>query len=300
MQQINYYFKNPKAILAGLVFNLNFLFPDKLYLKIMFWCQMGYSLNLKHPKTYSEKLQWLKLYDHNPLYTRLVDKIQVKYYVKQLIGEDHIIKTITEWDSIEDIDISILPAQFVIKTNCGGGSNGVIVCKDKTTFDIETAKRKLKFSLQSSVYRSHREWPYKNIIPKVFAEELMVDESGYELKDYKFFCFDGKVKAMFVATDRYKGEHNVKFDYYDEKFNHLDLRQSHPNSTNPMTLPPKNFEQMKDIAEKLSKGLKHVRVDLYNINGQIYFGELTFFHYSGLMPFHPKEWDNIWGEWLNL
>lgn len=300
MQPINYYLKNPKAIVAGLVFHLNFLFSDRLYLKLLFWSQMGYSLDLKHPKTYSEKLQWLKLYDHNPLYTRLVDKIQVKDFVKEIIGEKHLIKTIAVWDCVEDINISTLPSQFVLKTNCGGGSNGVIVCKDKSTFNLPLAKNKLRSSIRNSVYKSHREWPYKNIIPKVFAEEFMVDESGYELKDYKFFCFDGKVKALFVATDRYKGEHNVKFDYYDENFNHLDLRQGHPNSEHPIMTPPVNFELMKEIAELLSKGLKHVRVDLYNINGEIYFGEMTFFHYSGLMPFNPRKWDYIWGKWINL
>ena len=300
MQNLNYYLKHPKAIFAGLIFHLNFLFPDKLYLKLMFWSQMGYSLDLKHPKTYSEKLQWLKLYDHDPLYPRLVDKLQVKDFVKDKIGEEHLIKTIAVWDCVDDIDISTLPSQFVLKTNCGGGSNGVIVCKDKSMFDLQKAKLKLKSSLHSSVYQSHREWPYKNIKPKVFAEEFMVDESGYELKDYKLFCFDGKVKALFIATDRYKGEHNVKFDYYDENFNHLDLRQSHPNAEHPISMPPVNFELMKEIAEVLSRGLKHVRVDLYNINGKVFFGEMTLFHYSGLVPFIPQKWDYIWGEWINL
>lgn len=300
MQSISFYFHNPRRFVAGLVFHLNFLFPDKIYLKIMFWAEMGYSLNLNDPQTYSEKLQWIKLYDHNPLYTQLVDKIAVKDYVKEKVGDTVIIPMLKVWDSPSDIDLSLLPEQFVLKTNNGGGSNGVIVCKDKSTFNLNEAKQKLNKSLNDSIYRTHREWPYKDVKPKVFAEKFMQDESGYELKDYKFLCFDGKVKALFVATDRYLGEHNVKFDYYDRDFNHLDLRQSHENAKHPMTTPPKNFEDMITVAEKLSEGLKHVRVDLYNINGSVYFGEMTFFHYSGLVPFRPNKWDGIWGQWLKL
>ena len=300
MQKLGFYFHNPRRFVASFVFHLNFLFPDKLYLKIMFWADMGYRLDLNNPQTYSEKLQWIKLYDHNPLYTQLVDKIAVKDYVKAKVGESIIIPTLKIWDSPSEIDLSLLPEQFVLKTNNGGGSNGVIVCKNKSSFNIKEAKQKLNKSLRNSIYRTHREWPYKNVRPKVFAEKFMQDESGYELKDYKFFCFDGEVKALFVATDRYLGEHKVKFDYYDRDFNHLDLRQSHENAENPMTVPPKNYEDMISVAEKLSKGLKHVRVDLYNINGSVYFGEMTFFHYSGLVPFRPNKWDTIWGQWLKL
>lgn len=300
MQSLNYYLSNPRAIVAGLVFHTPFLFPDKLYLKIMFWAQMGYKLNLNKPTTFSEKLQWLKLYDRNPQYTELVDKLKVKDYVANILGCEYVIPTHKVWNNIDEIDISELPDQFVLKSNCGGGSNGVVVCKDKSSFDLSAAKAKLKQSIKEDIYLSHREWPYKNIVPKLFAEQFMVDESGYELKDYKFFCFNGEVKALFIATDRYKGEHNVKFDYYDADFNHLDIRQSHPNAETPMTTPPDNFEEMKEVARTLSKGLKHVRIDLYNINGRIYFGEYTFYHYSGLMPFHPHTWDEIWGEWLNL
>lgn len=300
MQTLGFYFHNPKRIVAGFIFHLNFLFPDRLYLRIMFWIEMGYKLNLNNPQTYSEKLQWIKLYDHNPLYTQLVDKILVKDFVEKKIGESVIIPTLKIWDSPSDIDLSLLPEQFVLKTNNGGGSNGVIVCKDKSSFNLNEARKKLEKSLNTSIYRTHREWPYKDVRPKVFAEKYMQDESGYELKDYKFFCFDGKVKALFVATDRYLGEHNVKFDYYDRDFNHLDLRQSHENAKSPMTVPPNNFNEMITIAETLSEGLKHVRVDLYNINGCVYFGEMTFFHYSGLVPFRPNNWDNIWGQWLKL
>lgn len=300
MQSLHFYLKNPRAIVAGFVFHANFLFPDKLYLKLMFWSQMGYRLDLKNPQTYSEKLQWIKLYDRNPLYTKLVDKIEVKKIVRETIGSQYVIKTLAEWDNVDDIKLEDLPDQFVLKTNSGGGSNGVIVCKDKKNFDLGIAKLKLKASLKENIYQTHREWPYKNVPPRVFAEEFMVDESGYELKDYKFFCFNGKVKGLFIATDRYKGDHNVKFDYYDENFVHLDICQSHPNSANPILIPPQNFEEMKRVAEILSRDLKHARVDLYNINGRVYFGEITFFHYSGLVPFIPSKWDSIWGKWLNL
>ena len=300
MQKLSYYLRDPKRIIAGLVFRLHFLFSDKVYLSILFWAKMGYRLDLKNPRTFSEKLQWLKLYDRNPLHTQLVDKILVKEHVRNVVGDAVVIPTLSIWNTVDEIDISLLPDQFVLKTSNGGGSNGVIVCKDKSMFNINDAKKMLAESLHANIYSTHREWPYKNIQPRVFAEKYMVDESGYELKDYKFLCFNGHVKALFIASDRYKGEHETRFDYYDENFNYLELKQSHPNSVSPNTIPPKAFNEMKDIAEKLSKGFRHVRIDLYCIESKVYFGEMTFFHYSGLQPFYPSKWDRVWGDWLEL
>ena len=275
------------------------LLPDGVYLKVLFWLSMGYWPNIDNPQTFNEKLQWLKLYNRKPEYTQMVDKAAVKKYVSDIIGEEYIIPTIGVWDSVEDIDFANLPNQFVLKTTNGGGNTGVVICKDKSTFDIKSAKRKLKKSLQISIYRRFREWPYKDVNSRIMAEEYMVDESGYELKDYKWLCFDGEPKALFVATDRAVHGEETKFDFFDTEFNHLTLTNGHPNSHKPIA-KPLGFERMKVLAAKLSAGHPHLRVDFYDINGKIYFGELTFFHFSGMVPFEPKEWDYKLGALIKL
>lgn len=271
--------------------------PDALYLKIAFPTFTGYKLNLKNPKTYNEKLQWLKLHDRNPAYTQMVDKFAVREYIAKKIGEGYLIPLLGVWDRFEDIDFSKLPNQFVLKPTHDSGS--VIVCKDKAKLDIADARKKINKSLKRNYYYSGREWPYKNVKPRIIAEKYMVDESGYELKDYKFFCFDGIPRAMFVASDRQVKGEEVKFDFYDMNFEHLPFVQGHPKS-NRQIQRPESFERMKELAGILSKGISHVRVDFYDINGQIYFGELTFSHFGGWVPFVPKEWDEIFGSWINL
>lgn len=269
---------------------------DELFLKLQFRVIMGKSLNLRNPITYNEKLQWLKLYDRNPLYTTLVDKLAVKEWVCSRIGKEYVIKTIKVYNNVEEICLDELPNQFVLKSTHYGDSLGVIVCKDKSKFDIVEAKVRLQRSLQLDYYKAGREWPYKNVPRKIIAEEYKEDQSG-ELMDYKFFCFNGKVKAMFVATERSTG--HVKFDYFDRDFNHLDFIQTHPMSTIAIKKPG-NYEKMVELAEKLSNGLPHVRVDLYNCNGKIFFGEMTFYHYGGMAKFNPEVWDYKFGKWLEL
>lgn len=270
--------------------------PDKLYLKICYKCKIGKKLNLNNPQTYNEKLQWLKLYDRKPEYTKMVDKYSVKEYVASIIGEEYIIPTIGVWNKVEDIDFDKLPTQFVLK--CTHDSGGLVICKDKSTLDIDEAKRTLNYFLNRNFYHLHREWPYKNIKPQIIAEEYIVDESGYELKDYKFFCFDGKVKAMFIATDR-NAETETCFDFFDRDFNHLPVLNGHPNA-NKAIQKPLNYEKMIELAEKLSQNIPHTRIDFYNINGKIYFGEITFFHWSGFKKFEPEKYDKIFGDWITL
>lgn len=414
---------------------------DEAYLKMIYRIKFGKKLDLNHPVTFNEKLQWLKLHDHNPLYPTMVDKITAKDYVASIIGSEYIIPTLKVYGGVDDIRLEELPDQFVLKTNHSGGNSGVVICSDKAKFDLEAAKRKLQHSLDSDMFSHSREWPYTQIKPQVFAEKFMteggnapddykvhnfngvpkvilvcrdrfkdsgltsdfysdqwehldierplhqnavekidrpaaLDEmlelsrtlskeipfvrsdfytvnnklyfgeltfypaSGFQcfvpeewdkklgdwlilpvgggnllihnniyilvsevspvdkgLADYKFFCFKGVVKALFIGTERNTGD--VKFDFYDADFNHLDLIQTHPMSGRELERP-ENFDKMKDIAEKLSKGLPHVRVDLYNISGKIYFGELTFYHHGGFYPFHPDKWDKIFGDWLQL
>ena len=286
---------NPLWILGVLLRKIfSHIMEDKTFIKWEYFSGMGKFPNLENPQTYNEKLQWLKLHDKHDTYTLLVDKYEVKNYVKKILGEDYIIPTIGVWENFDDIDFDKLPNQFVLKTTHDSG--GVIVCKDKKFLNITAAKKKIEKSLKHNYYYEHREYPYKNVKPRIIAEKFMVDESGTELKDYKFFCFDGKCKMLFVATDR---PYDTRFNFYDTEFNPLPFKQGHPLSTKEIKKPI-GFEQMKDIAEKLSKGFPHLRVDLYDINGHIYFGELTFFHFSGNVPFEPNEWDYKIGKWLNL
>ncbi len=267
---------------------------DEKYLKKKFKVLMKKELNLEHPKTFNEKLQWLKLYDRNPEYVKMVDKYEVKNYVAEKIGQEHIIPTFGVWDDFDDINFENLPDQFVLK--CTHDSGGIVICKDKSNFNIDDARKKINKCLANEFFYYNREWPYKNVKPRIIAEKFMVDESGTELKDYKFFCFHGKPEYLFVATDR---PYDTKFDFYDLEFNHLPIKNGHPNA-NKVISKPKGFDKMIELSKKLSEGIPHVRVDFYDINGQVYFGELTFYHFSGMVPFEPEEWDYKFGEFIKL
>lgn len=269
---------------------------DRNFIRWEYFSGMGKFPNLENPTTYNEKLQWLKLNDIHEEYSLLVDKYEAKKIVSNHISDEYIIPTIGIYNSFDEIDVNQLPDQFVLKTTHDSG--GVVVCTDKTKFDIKAARKKLEKSLRKNYFYEHREYPYKNVKPRIIAEQYMVDESGTELKDYKFFCFDGKCKMLFVATERQTREEPF-FNFFDSNFNSLPFKQGHPvNLKTPKK--PERFDEMLRIAEQLSTGFPHVRVDLYNINGKIYFGELTFFHFSGNVPFEPAEWDYKIGEWLKL
>lgn len=270
---------------------------DKLCLMFYFHSCMGYWMDFRHPKTFNEKLQWLKLYDRKPIYTTMVDKYAVKQYVANIIGEQYIIPTLGVWDSFDEIDFDTLPNQFVLK--CTHDSGTVIVCKDKSLFDAEKARCNLNQALQVDFYKKTREWPYKNVPHRIIAEQYIEDSTTHDLPDYKYFCFDGKVKAMFIASDRQNAIEDTKFDFFDENFNHLDFKNGHPMASVTPSKPV-CFEEMKSLAEQLSKGIPHVRVDLFEVDGKIYFGEMTFFHWSGTVPFNPSKWDETFGSWINL
>lgn len=272
------------------------LIGDENYLRILFKRGVGYKLNLKNPRTYNEKLQWLKLYYRRPELTRMVDKYEAKIWAAERIGEEHIIPTLGVWNSFEEIDFDKLPNRFVLKTTHDSGS--VVICKDKAKLDKQAAARILNRSLKHEYWLALKEYPYKDVPKRIIAEQYMEDESG-ELRDYKIFCFGGKVKALFIATERFKEGEETKFDFFDENFKHLPFVNGHPNATCDIK-KPEGFEEMKKLAEKLSAGLPHARVDFYSINGKIYFGEMTFFHWSGLVPFKPVEWDYKFGEWIEL
>ena len=276
------------------------LLPDKPYLSLKFYKAFGRWPNWKKPQTYSEKLQWLKQYDRKPMYTTMVDKYAVKAYVAGIIGEEYVTSTLGVWDRPEDIQWEKLPDRFVLKTTHGGGNEGVVICRDKRTFDIKKAIHLLKENLKTDLYVISREWPYKDVPKRIIAEQYIEPESGAnDLVDYKFFCFDGEVKGLFVATERQNPHEEVKFDFFDADYCHLPFRQGHDQAkVTPMK--PKNFELMKQLAEKLSKGIPHVRVDFYDLGDRVFFGEFTFSHFSGLVPFEPEGWDYYYGNMLRL
>jgi len=274
-------------------YSLRFV-PDSLYCQINYFAHFHKFANLKKPRTYNEKLNWLKLHDHNPAYIKLVDKYEVKPIIADLIGREYIIPTIGVWDNFDDIDFGQLPDQFVLK--CTHDSEGLVVVKDKTTLDKSAIKKKIEAAIKQNFFYIGREWPYKEVKPRIIAEPYLEDHIDGELRDYKFFCFNGEPKAMFIASDRAINE--VKFDYFDLSFKHLDIKQKYPNAGN--VRKPVTFDKMIELSKIISKGYPHVRVDFYEVNGKVLFGEFTLYHFSGFMPFQPEEWDMLFGEWLEL
>ena len=287
-----------RHFISALCVRFGFLLPDRAYLKLMFRLQLHKRLDLQKPQTFNEKLQWLKLYYHRPEFVTMADKEAVKEYVATLIGKEDVIPLLGKWDRAKDIDWEMLPKQFVLKTNHDGGNFGIVICKDKEKLDKKKTIKRLNRSLRRNTFLLGREWPYKNIPRKVFAEQFLDDNSVGGLLDYKFFCFDGKVRMLYVASER-QTKTGVKFDYFDENYQHLDVRQSHP-MADKTPEKPKNFELMKELAEKLSVGVPHVRVDFYEVNERVYFGEFTFFSLGGWAKFHPEKYDYVLGEYLLL
>ncbi len=271
--------------------------PDTLYLRIKFYCCIGKPLHLKNPRSFNEKLQWLKQYGRRPIDTVLSDKFAVKSYIAKVIGPQYVIPLIGVWDKFEDIDFDKLPDQFVMK--CTHNSGGIVVCKDKASLDIENANRILSAALKHDFYVRSREKAYKDIPRRIIAEKYMEDSKTKELRDYKFFCFDGEPKVLFVASERQKVGEETRFDFFDMDYNHLPFTNGHPNAD---VLPEKpiKFDEMKVLAAKLSKGMPHVRVDFYEVDGQVFFGEMTYSHWGGMVPFNPEEWDYKLGELITL
>ncbi len=290
--------KQPEKILVNILYRLSWIskkIPDEKYLKIVYRSILKKELNLKEPKTYNEKLQWLKLNDRNPKYTNMVDKYEAKNYVANVVDEKYIIPTFGIWENFDDIDFSKLPNQFVLK--CTHDSGGIYICKDKKEFSIKKAKKVLNNSLKRNFYYFGREWPYKDVKPRIIAEKYMVDESGIELKDYKIFCFNGRAKFILVDFGRFSNHYR---NVYDLDWNLLELQIKFPSDARHEIQKPKKLDEMIYIAEKLSENIPHVRVDLYSINEEIYFGELTFYHGSGFTNFTPEKWNDKVGNLLEL
>ncbi len=296
MKKIIKYFKQPSKILLWLCNkNIFWFLSDKTYLKMKYRLVVGKKLNLKNPKTFNEKLQWLKLYDRKPIYTTMVDKYEAKKYVASIIGEEYIIPTLGVYNHFDEIDFDKLPNQFVIK--CTHDSGGIVIVKDKKELNIEEAKKKIEKCLKRNYFYSGREWSYKNIKPRIIIEKYMVDESQKELKDYKIFTFDGKAKIIEVDFDRFI-EH--KRNLYDTDWKYIEAIIKYPTDKNVKINKPKSLNKMLELAEKLSKDIPHVRTDFYSIDDKIYFGELTFYHESGYGKFVPEEFGEELGSWIKL
>lgn len=297
-------FHNPAYLVDSCVRHMGFLLPDRLFLSLRFRCLMGKWIDWKNPMTFCEKLQWLKVYNRKPEYTAMVDKAEAKHYAAFIIGEEHIIPTLGVWEHFDDIDFATLPNKFVLKTTNGGGGCGVVICKDKAVFNKEDAKKKLETSLRNSIYRNYREWPYKNVKRQVIAEKFMIpddklNDPTYDLTDYKFFCFNGVPKFCQVIRNRHTCE---SIDFYDMDWNHQGFVGLNPVARNGLTpvARPEHFDEMKGICRKLAKNIPFVRIDLYIIDNDIYFGEITFYPASGFGKFTPEDSDLLLGKLLNL
>lgn len=287
--------KDPYRVPYFILKRIAFLFKDdEKYLKWYYFLNMHQFPDLEHPKSFNEKLTWLKLHDKHPEYSGLVDKYEVKQYIADKIGPQYVIPTLGIWDNAEDIDFDKLPDKFVLKITSDSG--GLVICRDKSKLNYKKTVRIMKKAQKRHFYAENREYPYLDVRPRIIAEQYMETEPDKSLNDYKFFCFDGEVKIMFVATGR---PVDTRFDFFGLDFNHLPFKQGHPLADKPLK-KPECFEEMKAVAQILSQGFRHVRVDLYEIDGKVYFGELTFFHFSANMPFEPEEWDYKMGGWLKL
>lgn len=275
---------------------LSRLIPDRIYLQIVYFRHFKKFIDFDNPKTFNEKIQWLKLNYRKEEYTNLVDKYRVKQYITKLIGEEYVIPTLGVWNNVDDIDFKSLPEKFVLK--CNNDSGGIVICKNKKDFDEAKAKSFLKERLKNNGYWYGREWPYKNVKPCIIAEKYMEDSISKDLKDYKFFCFNGSMEFFDIDIDRFI-EH--RSNYYDRNGNFLPFGKTYcpPDYTKKIEMP-KNLGKMIELAETISHNTVLSRIDFYEIDGQVYFGEITFYPGSGFSPFTDEKWDYKLGDMIDL
>ncbi len=275
---------------------LNFL-SDEKFIKVVYKFRMGKKINLNNPETFNEKLQWLKLYDRNPKYTKMVDKYEAKQYVSSIIGEEYIIPTIGVYNNFEDINFEKFPKQFVMK--CTHDSGGLVICKNKSSFNVNNAKTKINKSLKRNYYYSGREWAYKNINPRIIVEPYLENKKGKGLIDYKFFCFNGEPKYLYVS-EGLENHSTASISFLDMNYNRTNFKRKDYKEFEILPPKPKKFDEMKQLAKTLSKDSSFLRVDFYEVNDRIYFSELTFYPCSGFIPFDPEKYDKIIGDMLIL
>ncbi len=288
--------KGIKSTLAVMLVQKVFRYvPDKIWLQFKYFCAFSHFCDFRNPKTFNEKLQWLKLNNRDPKHTEYVDKYLMKRYITEKFGDGYVIPLLGVWDSVDKIDFDILPEQFVLKTthDCAG----LVICKDKSNLDVEMAKRTLTRAMKSDYYVRYREWPYKNVVPRIIAEAYMVDESGVELKDYKVFCFNGEPYCIQVDFDRFVSH---KKNLYSTEWQLLDFSFNYPAHPEIVIDRPTNLDEMLRMARQIAKDEPFVRVDFYSIHGRTYVGEITFFPASGYGKFMPEKYDRILGDMIHL
>ena len=300
MERINKVIRNPGIVFSWVWVKMSPLLPSsELFLKVYYWMRTGRRLNLDNPLSFQEKTQWMKLHYTDPLYTQMVDKYQVRQIVSDKIGEKYLIPLLGVYDSFDEIDFSILPNQFVIKAT--HDSNSIIRCLDKSKLNIRTTRRRINKRLRKNYFYEGREYPYKNVHPRIIIERLISIGNDFSLPDFKFFCFNGKPELLFVATDRFKKD-GPYFTFFDLDWNELPLKaKGHP-GIKPHTVlqRPYLFEEMKRIVEALCFDIPFVRIDVYAAEGRLFFGEYTFFHDGGVVDFEPEEWNLKLGEMIHL
>lgn len=293
--------KDPSLIIKKICFSkIGRLIPDSIMLRLQYRLYLKKSINLKNPYGLNEKIRWIMLNDRNPLYSKLVDKYEVKKYIEEVLGKDFIIPSLTEaYNTFNEINFDKLPEKFVIK--CNHDSGGIVICRDKKSFNKEKAKSIIEKSLKNNFYWRYREWAYKNVKPKIFVEKYMEDKSNKSLTDYKFFVFNGETKFLYISEGM-EDHSTAKMAFLDLKGNVLPFGRRDYNSFDIPPKMPKNINKMIEISNKLAKkiGCLFVRIDLYEINSQVYFSEVTFYPNAGLMPFYPEEWDYKLGELLKI
>lgn len=297
MVSLRNYLKNPKETIHKVLQKCSWVFPTKeSYLKYEYYYHMGEKLNLKNPTTFREKLQWLKLHDHNPIYHTMVDKYAVKEYISSVLGAEYVIPLLGVWDKASDIEWDKLPNQFVLKATHAGGGGAVFICKDKNSFDKENVCKRLQVFLDKiDLYQRNLEWAYKGVPHRIIAEQYMEDFNG-QLNDYKILCFKGEPQIVIVDADRYIKH---KRNFYDKNWNIIPI-ESDCESIGESVEKPENLDDMLDVARKLSKGISFVRVDLYNVKGKIYFGEMTFYPWGGFISFKPDKYNEELGSMIQL
>lgn len=283
-------------IVAHEVF-LNHL-SDEAYIRLMYYIKFRRTINLNNPKTYNEKQQWLKLYDRKPEYSTMVDKYEAKKYITERIGEGYTISTLGVWERVEDIDFDMLPDQFVLK--CTHDSGGLVICRDKGKLDIIAAKKQIEQSMRTNYFIYGREWPYKNVKPRIIAEPLIHNNDNSMLEEYNFFCFNGEPKFfMHCYGDEDEGETRYN-DYFTIDGERLHLQWGNDSSPSGIFKSFNAYDDMLQKARVLTEGVPFLRVDFYLADGKAVMGELTFFNWGGMMPIHPPEYDVIFGEMLQL
>jgi len=292
------YIREPRSIGKSLLYHFGGKLPDALYLRLMYYFQTGKRLHLRHPRTFNEKLQWLKLHDRKPEYATMVDKYAVKDYVANLIGKEYIVPTLGVWDSPEEIAWDALPRQFVLKTTHGGGGKGIVICRDKDKLDRAEAVHDLRTAMKRDLYKSYREWPFKDVKPRVIAEKYLSEEGeAGGITDYKFYCFQGEPLYCVVISGRWDTMVN---DYFDMEWSHLPITLKGIPFAADVPTKPRNFDTMRRLAAQLAAGHPHLRVDFYEVSDKLYFSELTFYSASGFGQFTPDECDETWGNHIVL